>query len=74
MSLPFVKKKNIRLPKENIFCPNEASETCIFSSWRHQKLLLVANQLQGSSFLFEIKGEEISISLLKPQLKLLPSS
>ena len=34
----------VRLPKENVFCPNNASETHIFNSWRHQKLLLVANQ------------------------------
>ena len=34
----------VRLPKENVFCPNNASETHIFTSWRHQKLLLVANQ------------------------------
>ena len=34
----------VRLPQENVFCPNNASETHIFNPWRHQKLLLVANQ------------------------------
>ena len=40
---------------------------------RHQKLLLVANQLKDSSFLFDINNEEIVISKLVSQLKLLPS-
>ena len=38
------------------------------------KLLLVADQLQDSIFLFEIASEVIGISKLKPQLKLLPRS
>ena len=37
-------------------------------------LLQVANQLQGSTLLFEINSEDIDISKLKSQLKLLPSS
>ena len=62
------------MPKENFLCPNNAPETYIFNSWRHQKLLLVANQLQDSTFLFEINSEDIGgISKLVSQLKLLPS-
>ena len=38
----------VRSPKENLFCPNHASETYVFNSWRHQKVLLVTNQLQDS--------------------------
>ena len=38
------------------------------------KLLLVADQLQDSIFLFEIDIEVIGISKLKPQLKLLSRS
>ena len=45
-----LKKTCVRLPKENLFCPNNASETYIFISWRHQQLLLVAIQLQDSTF------------------------
>ena len=37
-------------------------------------MLLVANQLQDSTFLLEINSEEIGISKLRSQLKLLPSS
>ena len=64
----------VRLPKENVFCPNNASETYIFNSWRHQKLFLVANQWQNSTFLFEINSEDIGTSKLISQLKLLPVS
>ena len=35
-----------------------------FLRWRHQKLLLVANQLPDSTFSFEINSEEIGISKL----------
>ena len=42
----------VRLLKENLFCPNNASETYIFISLRHQKLLLVADQLQDSTFFY----------------------
>ena len=48
----------VRLLKENVFCPNNASEAYILNSWRHQKLLLEAKQLQDSTFLFEINSEE----------------
>ena len=48
----------VRLLKENVFCPNNASEAYILNSWRHQRLLLVAKQLQDSTFLFEINSEE----------------
>ena len=44
-----------------------------FNSWRHQKLFLVANQLQDNTFLFEINSEDIGISKLVSQLKLSPS-
>ena len=64
----------VRLPKENVFCPNNASATYIFNSWRHQKLFLVANQWQNSTFLFEINSEDIGTSKLISQLKLLPVS
>ena len=40
------KETCVRLPKENVFCPNNACETYIFNSWQHQKLLLVASQFQ----------------------------
>ena len=59
----------VRLPKENAFSPNHASETCIFNSWRHQKLLLVANQYHDSTFLFEINSGDIGTSKLISQLK-----
>ena len=62
-----LKKACVRLPKENVFCANNASE--IFNSSRHQKLLLVANQLQQSTFLFEINSENIGKSNLISQLK-----
>ena len=39
----------------------------IFNSWRDQKLLLVANQLQDGTLLFEINSEDIGISLWKFQ-------
>ena len=45
----------------------------IFNSWRHQKLLLVANQLQDNNILFENNSEDIGISKLVSQLKLLPT-
>ena len=31
-----LKKASFRLPKENLFCPNNASEIYIFISWGHQ--------------------------------------
>ena len=58
--------------QKNLFCPNNAPEIHIFDSWQHQKLLLVANQLQDSTLLFEISSEDIGISKLVSQLKLLP--
>ena len=61
----------VRLSKENLFCSNNAPEIYIFNSLRPQKLLTVANQLQD--FLFEINSEDISISKLQSQSKLLPS-
>ena len=62
------------LPNGNLFCSNYASENYIFNSWRHQVLFLVANQFQDSTFLFEIKLEQININNSKSQLKLLLSS
>ena len=48
--------------KGNLFCQNNAFETCIFISWWHQQLLLVAIQLQDNTFLFEINSKDIGIS------------
>ena len=61
------------MSKENIFCSSNAPEIHIFNSLRYQKLLLVANQLQDGTFLFDINNEGIVISKLVSQLKLLPS-
>ena len=61
-----------QIVKKNLFCPNNALEIHILDSWQHQKLLLVANQLQDSTLLFEISSEDIGISKLVSQLKLLP--
>ena len=73
-SSPFAQKTTyVRLSKENLFCSNNAPEIHIFNSLRPKKLLTVANQLQDSTFLFEINSEEIGISKLLAQLKLLPS-
>ena len=44
----------------------------VINSWRHQKLLLVANQLQDSTFFKKINSKDIGISKFVPQLKLLP--
>ena len=75
MSPPFVKKTTyVRLPKENLFCSNNASENYNFISWRHQKLLLAANQLQDSTFLFEIDSEDIGISKIKITVKVITMS
>ena len=59
------------MSKEDLFCSNNAPEILIFNSLRHQKLLLVAKQLQDSTFY--INSEDIGISKLVPQVKLLPS-
>ena len=40
-SSPFVKEDMCQIAKENLLCLNNASETYIFISWRHRKLLLV---------------------------------
>ena len=73
-SSPFVQKTTcVRLSKENLVGWNNAPEIHTFNSWRNQKLLLVANQLQDSTFLHEIISEDVGISKLVSQLKLLPS-
>ena len=73
--LPFVKKTTrVRLRKENLICPNYSSKTYILNSWQHRNFLLVANQFQASTFLFEINSGDIGISQLILQLQLLPSS
>ena len=59
------------MSKEDLFCSNNAPEILIFNSLQHQKLLLVAKQLQDSTFC--INSEDIGISKLVPQVKLLPS-
>ena len=61
------------MSKENPICSKKAPEIHIFNSWRHQKLLLVHNQLQDSTFLFEMNSEDIDISKLVSLSKLLPS-
>ena len=49
-STHFVKKTScVRLPIENLFCPNNASEPYNSISWQNQKLLSVGNQLQDSN-------------------------
>ena len=42
----------VRLSKENFICSKNAPEIHIFNSWRHQKLLLVPNELQDSTYFF----------------------
>ena len=50
-SSSFVQKATyVRLSKYNFFCSNNVPEIHIFNFSRHQKLLLVANQLQDSTF------------------------
>ena len=58
------------MSKENLFCSNYPPEIHIFHSLRHRKLLLVAKQLQDSTFY--INSEFIDISKLVSQVKLLP--
>ena len=73
-SLPFVQKATcVRLSKENLFCSNNVPKIHIFNSWWDQKLLFLANQLQDSTFLFEINSKNIGICKLASHLKLLPS-
>ena len=61
------------MSKGHLFCSNNAAEIHIFNFWRHQKLLLVAKKLQNSTLLFENNFEDIGISKLVSQLKILPS-
>ena len=63
----------VRFSKENLICSNIAPAIHIFNIWRHQKLLLLPNQLQDSTFLFEINSKDIDTSKLVSQSKLLPS-
>ena len=64
----------VRLSKENLFWSNNAPEVHIFNSWWQQKLLLVANQLEDSTLLFETNSKDIGISKLVLRLKVMPSS
>ena len=57
--------------RKSLFFSSNIPEIHIFISWQHQKLLLAANQFQGSTFLFETNSEDKGISKLL--LKLLPS-
>ena len=59
----FYKNDMCQIVKKNLFCSNNAPEIHIFNSLRHQKLLLVANQLQDL-FLFDINSKDIVISKL----------
>ena len=61
------------MSKEHLFCSNNAPEIHIFNFRQHQKLLLVAKKLQDSTLLFENNREDIGISKLISQLKILPS-
>ena len=56
-----------QIVKRNLICLNNAPEIHIFNSWRYQKLLLLDNQVQDSTFLFEIKSKDIGISNLVSQ-------
>ena len=69
----FICSACVRLSKENLFCSNNVPEIHIFNFWRHQKLLLVANQLQDSNFFKKINSKDIGISKFVSQLELLPS-
>ena len=53
-----------QIVKENLFRSNNVPEIPIFISCRHQKLLLVANQLQESTFLKKNNSKDIGISKL----------
>ena len=64
------RKRRVRLSKENLFWSNNAPEIHIFNSLLHRKLLLVAKQLQDSTFY--IKSEDIGISKLVSQVMWLP--
>ena len=59
--------------KRKSLCANDAPQIHIFNSWPHQKLLLVANQLQDSTFFKKTNSQDIGISKLVSQLKLLPT-
>ena len=61
------------MSNKNISCSNNAPEIDIFNLRRNQKLLLVANQFQDSTFLFEINSKDIGVSKLASQLSLLLS-
>ena len=66
-------QRNVGWSKENLFGSNNEPEIHIFNYLQHQKLLLVADQLQGSTFLFDSNSEDIGTSKLLSQLKLLAS-
>ena len=74
-SSPFVQRTAcVRLLKEHLFCSNNTPEIHVFNFWRHQKLLVVAKQLQDSTlFIFENNCDGIDIRKLVSQLKVLPS-
>ena len=59
----FYKNDMCQIVKKNLFCSNNAPEIHIFNSLRHQKLLLVANQLQDF-FIFDVNSEDTAISKL----------
>ena len=66
-------QRNVGWSKENLFGSNNEPEIHIFNYSQHHELLLVADQLQGSTFLFEINSEDIGTSKLLSLLKLLAS-
>ena len=58
----FISKNDMyQIVKKNLFCSNNTLETHIFNSWPCQKLLLVANHLQDSTFEFDINSEASSL-------------
>ena len=61
------------MSKENLLYSNNTPEIHIFNFKWHQKLLLLAKQLQDSTFLFESESEGSGISKLISQLKILTS-
>ena len=58
------------MSKENLFLSNNAPEIHIFNSLLHRKLLLVAKQLQDSTFY--INSKDIGSSKLVSQVMWLP--
>ena len=63
----------VRLSKENLFSSNNAPEFNAPQLLTTSKVLISSQSIESSTFLFEINSEDICISKLVSQLKLLPS-